>query len=138
MSKLVASHQALADRGNAGSSATWLTSGQAALRGVQVGLLGGILLASYEAGSLVFRDSRGHRMLFGALVLATIVLGANLLACVVVNRLAPPGDEGRRLRRLVLSWLLEGALIPMYFLPPVLVLVIGPPVLRVLDALMQP
>jgi hypothetical protein len=55
-----------------------------------------------------------------------------------VQGLESPGDEARRTRRRVLLWLLEGALFPMFYLPLVLVLFIGPPVMRLMQALAQP
>jgi hypothetical protein len=127
-----------ASRVIAGPRTAWLTPAQVALRGVQVGLLGGILLGSFDATSLLFRDRLGQRLLLGALVLTAGVLGAHVLACLALNRLVPPRDEARRTRRRVLSWLLEVALFPMAYLPLVLVLFIGPPVLRVIGALAQP
>ena len=141
MSTHVAPHQGVAGgagRGSAGPRTAWLTGGQVALRAVQLGLLGAILLGSSDAARLLFRDPRGQKLLLGALILTAGVLGAHLLACVALNRLVPPGDETRRTRRLVLSWLLEGALFPMFYLPLVLVLFLGPPVIRVMGALTQP
>jgi hypothetical protein len=141
MNKHVASHQGVPGgiaRGVAGSRILWLTRGQLALRAVQLGLLGAILLGSSEATRLLLHDQRGQKLLLGALVLTAGVLGAHLLACIALNRMVPPGDETRRTRRRVLSWLLEGALLPMFYLPLVLVLFIGPPVIRVIGALAQP
>jgi hypothetical protein len=77
-------------------------------------------------------------MLFGAFVLTARMLGAHILGCMALNHLAPPGDEARRTRRRVLTWLLEGALLPMFYLPLVFVLFICPPVIRVMGALAQP
>jgi hypothetical protein len=141
MSKHVAPHQAVAGgagRGVACSRTVWLTRGQVALRVVQLGLLGAILLGSSEATRLLIRDHRGQKLLLGALILTAGVLGAHLLGCIVLNRLAPPGEAARRVRRRVLSWLLEAALLPMFYLPVVLALFIGPPVIRVMGALAQP
>jgi hypothetical protein len=141
MSKQAARHQGVEGetcRGSAGARRTWLTRGQVKLRGGQLGLLGAILLGSFDATGFLFRDPRGQKMLFGALVLTAGVLGAHLLACMALNRLVPPGDEARSTRRYVLSWLLEGALFPMFYLPLVLVLFVGPPVIRVMEALARP
>jgi hypothetical protein len=121
-----------------GRTTTWLTHGQVIFRGVQLGLLGGILLGNLDTLSLLARDPRGRNMVVGALVFTAVVLGANLLSCVALNRLVPPEDEKRRARRLALTWLLEGALFPLSYLPLVLVLFIGPPVLRVIEALTPP
>ena len=136
MSQHVAARQGMTVE--TGRTTTWLTHGQVIFRGVQLGLLGGILLGNLDTLSLLARDPRGRNMVVGALVFTAVVLGANLLSCVALNRLVPPGDETRRTRRLVLSWLLEGALFPMFYLPLVLVLFIGPPVLRVIEALTPP
>ncbi len=95
----------------------------------------GLVLGSLDTFAFLERNAGGHNLLVGALVLTAGALAANLLACVGLNRLVPPEDAARRGRRLVLSWLLEGALIPMSYLPLVMVLLIGPPVLRVMDAL---
>jgi hypothetical protein len=138
MSEQVARH-GLAARRTAGA---WLTRGQMTLRAVQLGLLAALLLVmrlvNVEGTSLLVRDPRGQKLLIGALALTAGVLGAHLLACAALNRLAPPGDEARATRRRVLSWLLEGALFPLLYLPLVLVLFIGPPVLRILEALTRP
>ena len=124
--------------GHRGRRTAWLTRGQLALRGVQLGLFGVILLGSHNATRLLFHDPRGQRLLIGALVLTAGVLGAHILACMALNRLVPAGDEARKTTRYVLSWLLEGAFFPMFYLPLVLVLFIGPPVLRVMEALAKP
>jgi hypothetical protein len=105
---------------------------------VQLGLLAAILLGRFDATGLLVRDPSGRKMLLGALVMSAGVLGAHLLACMALNRLVPPGDEARRTRRLVLSWLLEGTLFPMFYLPVVLVIFVGPPVVRVIEALTRP
>src|SRR6516162_5339722 len=79
MSTHVAPHQGVAGgagRGSAGPRTAWLTGGQVALRAVQLGLLGAILLGSSDAARLLFRDPRGQKLLFGALVLTAGVLGA--------------------------------------------------------------
>jgi len=141
MSTHVAPHQAMAAEtapSTTGTRTAWLTSGQLTLRGVQLALLAGILLGSTDATSILVHDPRGQKMLFGAFVLTAGVLGANLLACMLLNRLVPPGDETRRARRYVLTWMLEGALVPMFYLPLVIVLLVGPPVIRVMEALTQP
>lgn len=138
MSQQVALHGSAAR----GTSGVWLTRGQITLRAAQLGLLAAFLLVmlrvNVEGTSLLFRDPRGQKLLAGALVLTAGVLGAHLLACVALNRLAPPGDEALRTRRRVLSWLVEGALFVLFYLPAVLVLLIGPPVLRVMEALARP
>ncbi len=141
MNKYVTPHQGVVDgtcRSSAGAARAWLTRGQITLRGVQLGLLGAILLGGSDATRFLIHDPRGQKLLFGALVLTAGVLGAHLLACMALNRLVPPGDEARRTRRRVLSWMLEGALFPLFYLPLVLVLFIGPPVIRVLGALARP
>jgi hypothetical protein len=126
-------------QGLAGSRSSWLpTRGQVALRGVEVGLLGAILMGSFDATRFLLGDHRGQKLLLGALVLTAGVLGAHVLACMTLNRLVPPGDEARRTRRRVLSWLLEIALFPMFFLPFTIVLFMGPPVIRVIEALARP
>jgi hypothetical protein len=97
-----------------------------------------MLLGSFNGSSLLLRDHRGQKLLLGALVLTAGVLGAHVLACMALNRLAPPGDEARRTRRRVLTWLLEIALFPMFFLPLTIAMFMGPPVIRVMDALTRP
>ncbi len=141
MNQHQATHQGVAvgaPGGLAVSGTAWLTPGQVALRSVQLALFAGILLGSRDAATFLARDHRGLNLLVAALVLTALVLGTHVLACMVLNRLVPPGDAARRTRRRVLSWALEVALFPMSYLPLLLVLFIGPPVLRVLGALTQP
>jgi hypothetical protein len=59
MSKYFASQTGVASetgRGIAGSRTPWLTRGQTALWGVQLGLLGAILLGGFDATRFLFRD----------------------------------------------------------------------------------
>ncbi len=116
----------------------WLTQQQFVLRGLQLGILGGILLGNFSATSLLLHDPRGQRMMVGASVPMTVVLAVHLIGCAILNRLVPPDNPAYKGRRAVLSWMLEGALFPMFYLPIVIVLLVGPPVLRVMESLTQP
>jgi hypothetical protein len=117
----------------------WLTRGQVVLRAVQLGVLGAVLAlmlaVNPEGTGLLFRTALGQKMLSAALALLACGLLIHLLLCAGLNRLAPPGDESRRGTRRVLSCLLEGAHLVVFYLPAVCVLLVGPAALSIIETM---
>ncbi len=137
MSGTAALHQQATETGR-----VWLTRGQVALRAFGLGLPAALLLVllavDYQRTSLLFRDPLGQKMLTAAGALLVVGLGLHLPACVALNRVAPPGNDGLRARRMVLSFLLEGTHFLFFCLPAVFVLLVGPAAVTITRTLAQP
>jgi hypothetical protein len=116
-----------------------LTDGQMSWRIAQLGLLGallvGVLLFNAEGARLLLHTRPGKKMLAGAAVLLGCGLGLLVLASAVLNRWAPAGEPNLKTRGVLLSCLLEAAWLPVFYLPAVSVLLVGPSALQIAQTL---
>jgi hypothetical protein len=125
-----------------GPRRVWLTGGQIGWRVGQLGLVGALLVGTLffnaQGGRLLLHTPAGQEMLIGGGVLLAIGLGLLLLASVGLNCWAPAGNSRLRLRRWLLSGLLEAVYLFFFYLPVIHILLVGPAALQIAETLARP
>jgi hypothetical protein len=117
----------------------WLTTGQVAVRGVQIGGLAVLavvmMVVNPEGTTHLFLTPLGQKMLLQAALLLAAGVGLMLVAYAVMNRLFPPGDARYGVVRGALTGVMETLHFLIFYLPIVFVLLVGPAVVSIFEAM---
>jgi hypothetical protein len=105
--------------------------------GALAAFMGGLLLTRFDYTTILFTHPQGKKMLLMGLVLAVFGMAVEMGLWLALNRFCPPWDQTRRIIRLGLIWTLGAMFFVLFYLPLVIVLIVGPATIRVSETLLS-